>query len=104
VLAEDPGVTAVFAGNDQMALGVMKAMADAGRRIPGDVSVVGFDGLPESPFFRPGLSTVHFDFGEVGRRAVTYILDLIAGTSPPVVPPIEPRLVVRASAGSAARG
>lgn len=99
VLAEDPGVTAVFAANDQMALGVMKAMVDAGRRIPGDVSVVGFDGLPESPYFRPGLDTVHFDFAEVGRRAVRYILDLISGIDPPAAQSVEPRLMVRASVG-----
>jgi hypothetical protein len=48
--------------------------------------------------------TARHSFGEVGRRAVTYILDLMEGTSPPPVQPVEPRLMVRASAGSAALG
>lgn len=104
VLAEDPRVTAVFAGNDQMALGVIKALVDDGRRVPEDVSVVGFDGLPESPYFLPGLSTVRFDFGEVGERAVTHILGLMEGASPRPVLPVEPQLVVRSSTQSASRG
>lgn len=99
-LARDPHVTAVFAANDQMALGVTKAMADSGRAIPEEVSIVGFDGVPESAFFRPSLTTVRFDFAEVGRRAVDHILDLIHGVDP--APPLRvvPELLVRESSAT----
>ena len=68
------GATAVFAANDQMALGLVRALHDAGRRVPQDVSVVGFDDLPESSEFLPPLTTVHQDFAEVGRRLVEQVL------------------------------
>jgi len=100
-LAADPRVTAVFAANDQMALGVVKALAEAGRAVPEAVSVVGFDGVPESAFFRPGLTTVRFDFAEVGRRAVDHILDLMRGADPAPAQHIAPDLIVRESSGPA---
>ena len=67
-------VTAVFAANDQMALGLLHALAERGRRVPEDVSVVGFDDIPEAEFFRPSLTTVHQDFNEVGRRGLELLL------------------------------
>ena len=97
-LAEVPGVRAVFAGNDQMALGVMKAFADLGVRVPEDVSIIGFDGVPESEYFRPALTTVNFDFAEVGRRAVDQLLRLLDGHDPGPAPPIRPKLILRESA------
>ncbi|GAA1679339.1 LacI family DNA-binding transcriptional regulator [Microbacterium lacus] len=100
-LARDARVTAVFAANDQMALGVIKAMADAGRSVPGEVSVVGFDGVPESEFFRPSLTTVRFDFADVGRRAVDHILDLMHGIAPESPPRVLPQLIVGGSSGAA---
>lgn len=100
-MARDPRVTAVFAANDQMALGVIKAMADAGRSVPGEVSVVGFDGVPESEFFRPSLTTVRFDFADVGRRAVDHILDLMHGIAPESPPRVLPQLIVGGSSGAA---
>ncbi|WP_401000703.1 LacI family DNA-binding transcriptional regulator [Agromyces sp. GXQ0307] len=97
-LAADPRVTAVFAANDQMALGVMKALADEGVRVPGEVSVVGFDGVPESAYYRPGLTTIGFDFAEVGRRAVDQLLLRMTGQEPGPVPPVEPTFLLRESA------
>lgn len=97
LLARDPRVTAVFAANDQMALGVVKALTESGRSVPEDVSVVGFDGVPESALFRPSLTTVRFDFAEVGRRAVDHILDLMGGTDPHPAQRIAPALIVRDS-------
>ncbi len=73
-LAQDPECTAVFAANDQMALGVLRALHEAGRAVPGEVSVVGFDDLPDSPAFHPPLTTVHQDFAEMGRRCVDRLL------------------------------
>ena len=88
---------ALFAANDQMALGALRALADAGRRVPEDVAVVGFDDVEDSADYRPPLTTVRQDFDALGAAAVTSLVARIAGESPaPVV--IEPRLVVRESA------
>ncbi|PWU58565.1 LacI family transcriptional regulator [Micromonospora globispora] len=78
-LAAVPGLSAVFAGNDQMALGLLRALREAGRDVPGDVSVVGFDDIPESAYFTPPLTTVRQDFAEVGRRSLTRLLEQIDG-------------------------
>jgi DNA-binding LacI/PurR family transcriptional regulator len=95
-LATDPSVTGVFVANDHMALGVMLALHEAGRHVPGDVSVIGFDDTPESEFFIPPLTTVRQDFGEVGRRSVDLLLSLVAGEEPERIS-IAPTLVVRSS-------
>ncbi len=65
-IAARPEVTAVFAVNDQTALGVLRAAHEAGRSVPGSLSVVGFDDFPESESFWPPLTTVHQSFDEVG--------------------------------------
>ena len=73
-LGRDPSVTAIFAANDQTALGVIRGLHDAGRRVPEDVSVVGFDDTPESGYFLPPLTTIRQNFSEVGRRSVQQLL------------------------------
>ncbi|WP_225848175.1 LacI family DNA-binding transcriptional regulator [Streptomyces sp. HPF1205] len=73
-LAADPDCTAVFVANDQMALGVLRALHEYGRRVPEEVSVVGFDDIPEAASYLPPLTTVHQDFAEVGRRCVQDVL------------------------------
>ena len=73
-LADDPECTAVFVANDQMALGVLRAMNERGRRVPADVSIVGFDDIPEAGSFIPPLTTVHQDFPELGRRCLQALL------------------------------
>ncbi|NQX13749.1 LacI family DNA-binding transcriptional regulator [Microbacteriaceae bacterium VKM Ac-2855] len=99
-LATDPDLTAVFAANDQMALGLLAAFADAGLRVPDDVSVIGFDDIPEAHYFHPGLSTVRFDFEAVGRLAVDRILALMGSDDVEnvVIPPVGATLVARHSA------
>ena len=93
-------VTAVFAANDQMALGAMKALHELGRDIPADVSVVGFDDMDESRAFWPPLTTVHQNFREVGRVAMERLLAQIAdGTVPIETALIPTELVVRESSG-----
>ena len=77
-LAADPAVTAVFCGNDQMAIGVLRAMHEAGRAVPGAVSVVGFDDMPEAPYLQPPLTTVRQDFAELGRRSMHLLVTQIA--------------------------
>jgi DNA-binding LacI/PurR family transcriptional regulator len=108
----EPQTTAVVAANDQMAIGLMAALADAGRAVPGEVAVVGFDDVPEAAYVRPALTTVHQDFELVGRRAVEVLLarlsteegdpDAGAGAraTADVIPP---RLIVRASTAPARR-
>jgi DNA-binding LacI/PurR family transcriptional regulator len=70
VLAQHPDATAVFVGNDHMAIGVLRALCEAGRSVPGDFSVVGFDDIPESGYLIPPLTTVRQDFAAVGRLAI----------------------------------
>jgi DNA-binding LacI/PurR family transcriptional regulator len=99
-LAEDPAVTAVFVANDQMALGVLRALHERGREIPGEVSVVGFDDIPEAQYFMPPLTTVRQDFSEMGRSSLRLLLELMQNTGqPPQRLTIAPELVVRRSTG-----
>lgn len=76
-LAATPGVTAVFAGNDEMAVGAMLALHQAGLRVPQDVSVIGFDNIPLAEFLNPPLTTVAQDFGQVGVELVDLLLEQI---------------------------
>jgi DNA-binding LacI/PurR family transcriptional regulator len=102
--ALDPSTTAVACGNDQMALGLMHALADLGRSVPNDVSVVGFDDIPESAHSLPPLTTVHQDFEEVGRRAVSALVARLEGRGlESAVPTVAPTLVVRASTSALRR-
>lgn len=89
-------VTAVFAANDQMALGFLRACALAGVRVPDDLSLIGFDDIPEAAFLVPALTTVRQDFPEIGRRAVAALLAELRG-EPAAHPPLTPELVVRES-------
>ncbi|MEU7745005.1 LacI family DNA-binding transcriptional regulator [Nonomuraea sp. NPDC049158] len=101
VLARRPGVTAVFAANDQMALGVMRAMIQAGRRIPDDVSIVGFDDIEESAYLSPSLTTVRQDFDVLAERIVSLMIDQIeTGTAPAATAFVAPQLIVRESTGA----
>ncbi|HXR43020.1 MAG TPA: LacI family DNA-binding transcriptional regulator [Acidothermaceae bacterium] len=77
LLARMPEVKAVFVANDSMALGVLRALHEHGRPVPDDVSVVGFDDIPEAAYFTPPLTTVRQDFGEVGRRSLALLLDQV---------------------------
>jgi DNA-binding LacI/PurR family transcriptional regulator len=97
LIADDPEVTAVFAGNDSMALGLLRALHERGRRVPEDVSVVGFDDIPEAAYFWPGLTTVYQDFAELGRRALSLALSGLRGDRAASVDLIAPSLVVRGS-------
>lgn len=100
----ESGFTAVVAANDQMALGLLSGLAARGVGVPAQVSVVGFDDIPESAYLVPALTTVHVDFAAQGRRAFQRVLALIdpaaaAGTDVA----IDPTLVVRDSSGPAPR-
>ncbi|WP_392675747.1 LacI family DNA-binding transcriptional regulator [Streptomyces sp. LN785] len=97
-LAEQADCTAVFAANDQMALGLLRALHERGRKVPQDVSVIGFDDIPESGSFLPPLTTVHQDFAEVGRRCVESALRQVRqGEAERGTTLVPTRLVVRDS-------
>ena len=88
--------TAMFASNDQMALGFVHACLEMGLDVPGDISVVGFDDIPEAAHFFPPLTTVRQNFAEIGRRAVSILLSELQGDAVEHAQ-IEPELVVRRS-------
>jgi DNA-binding LacI/PurR family transcriptional regulator len=96
-VVDDPDVTAVVVANDAMALGLMRALHERGRRVPDDISVVGFDDVPEAEFYWPPLTTVSQAFSELGRRAVELTVQALTGTEPPAAELVRPELVVRAS-------
>ncbi|MFJ2608532.1 LacI family DNA-binding transcriptional regulator [Streptomyces sp. NPDC087425] len=100
-LAADGAVSAVFAANDDMAIGLIRALAEAGRRVPEDVSVVGFDDVPVAAYVTPPLTTVRQPFDAVARGGVERLVHVIERPDePPLpaqVPPVD--LVVRASTG-----
>lgn len=86
-LPMDTGVTAVFAANDQMAAGVMRALHERGLKVPGDVSVCGWDDLPESRYLVPSLTTVSMDLEAQGRQAMNELVGIIqhnTASQPPV--------------------
>ena len=76
-LAGEPGCTAVFAANDHMALGLLRAFRENGLSVPEDISLVGFDDVPEASSYAPPLTTVHQNFADVGNRCVDNVLQQI---------------------------
>ena len=98
-IADDPDVTAVFAANVSMALGVLRALHERGLDVPGDISVVGFDDVPESAYYWPGLTTVRQQFGALGRHAVDVTVRALRGEDAPSCDLVEPELITRASSG-----
>ncbi|WP_413452401.1 LacI family DNA-binding transcriptional regulator [Georgenia phoenicis] len=98
LLAQRQVPTAVFAANDHLALGLLRAFADAGLRVPEDVAVVGYDDVPGSAFYGPPLTTVRQPFDEVGVQAIETLLAVLEGATPAPVSS-RPQLVVRASSG-----
>ena len=106
LLAACPTMDAVFASNDQMALGVLHAAHSLGRRVPEDLSVIGVDDIPEGSHFWPPLTTVHQPLGDAGLLAVEGIDDAIRRiarrrSSPDSLEPrttrLQPKLIVRES-------
>lgn len=104
-LLADRAITAIFAANDQLAIGAIRALHERALQVPADVSVVGWDDHPESAFLVPSLTTVHMDLEAQGSHAMKRLL---AALKPGGSPPAEPgtagmRLVLRESSGPAPR-
>ena len=103
--------TAVFAANDAMAIGVLKALREGGLSVPDDVALVGFDDVPVAAYVTPGLTTARAPIREMGARAVEAVLDAVdqdaaGGDGQPVRPApiiLPTRVVVRTSCGGADR-
>lgn len=100
LLSSGEKFTAVFIANDSMAFGAYTALRENGIRVPDDISIVGFDDIPESMHFTPRLTTVRQDFQLLGRMAIEYVLRLI---NDPDLPPhqriLQPELIIRDSTG-----
>ncbi|WP_275777696.1 LacI family DNA-binding transcriptional regulator [Paenarthrobacter sp. Y-19] len=101
-LIDHDSVTAVFVANDQMAVGVLRALQEAGRHVPGDISVVGYDDQPEAGFFMPPLTTIKQDFEELGRKTMEEMLHQLEGKAGTRDQIVDPRLVIRATTAAPA--
>jgi LacI family transcriptional regulator len=104
LLERHPDLTAIFAFNDVMAAGVLDALRRAGRRVPGDCAVIGFDGTQLCALLQPPLSTVAIDFGELGRRATEIVACWLGEgreAALPLAGKLSTRLVVRESTAHA---
>jgi LacI family transcriptional regulator len=100
LLQRDPGMTAIFVHSDTMAIGVLSALAVAGRRVPEDVAVVSCDDMPFAEYLIPPLTSLRVPFAETGEQAVALLLRSIAGEPVPDEPVLLPvELIVRASCG-----
>lgn len=97
LLARLPEVTAVFTANDHIALGLLRALNEHGRRVPADVSIVGFDDVPEAAYFTPPLTTVRPDFHAAAVASLELLLAQIDGDTSATRRVIAPELIVRDS-------
>lgn len=99
-LVREGAPTAVFAANDQLALGLLHAFAEGGVAVPRDVSVVGFDDVAGAAHYHPPLTTVRQEFADLGRRCLDLLVAAMEGFELDPTP-IPPSLVVRSSTGPA---
>jgi DNA-binding LacI/PurR family transcriptional regulator len=96
-LAADRDVTAVLCGNDDTAMAVRRALYEAGRNVPADVSIVGFDDVPGAAYWTPALTTVRMDFAALGRACLAAIATKVTGFPHQAVELPPPSLVIRES-------
>jgi LacI family transcriptional regulator len=98
LLRKDAPFTALVVGNDQMALGALHGLREHGLSVPDDVSVIGFDDVPESAFFSPPLTTVRQDFMSLGQQSAEYLIALMEALDTDVQhKTLAPQLIVRES-------
>jgi DNA-binding LacI/PurR family transcriptional regulator len=99
MLREGIDFEAVFGGDDDTAAGVISALIQAGKRIPQDVAVVGFDDVPIARYLRPALTTVRTPIEQVGREGVRQLVRLIRGEQAEALVMLRTELVIRESCG-----
>jgi DNA-binding LacI/PurR family transcriptional regulator len=97
LLALESPPSAVFAVSDTLAIGAIKAFRRAGRRVPEDIAVVGFDNIPLAQMFEPALTTIAQPMFELGAAAARLLLECLAGAHPRSLT-LQHALVVRESA------
>ncbi|GAB3165019.1 LacI family DNA-binding transcriptional regulator [Myceligenerans halotolerans] len=100
-LASSEEVTAILCGNDELAMGLVRGMTDAGRRVPQDVSVIGFDDHPLAHLWTPSLTTVRQDFVRLGQKAFHLLRAQIDSGTTPASVRFVPDLILRSSAAPA---
>jgi LacI family transcriptional regulator len=94
-------MTAIFVHSDTMAIGVLSALASAGRRVPADMAVVSCDDMPFAEYLTPSLTSLRVPFAQTGERAMELLLSSIGGQEPPTEPVLLPvELIVRDSCAS----
>jgi len=99
MLSDGVEFDAIFAGDDDSAIGAMRALKTAGRVIPGDVAVVGFDDVPFARYLSPALTTVRAPIEEIGREAVRQLVRLMNGGQAQALTLMRTELVIRESCG-----
>ena len=98
LLTNKTNFTGLVMGNDQMAMGAIRALTEAGLRVPEDVSVVGFDDIPEAEFYVPPLTTIRQDFVALGEAGIEMLLHHVSNQNPQAEHRlIQPMLVERSS-------
>ena len=100
LMASGARFTAIIAFDDLTALGAVRALRCAGRRVPEDCSVIGFDDVPPAMLSTPGITTIRQPMEEMGRLATDFVLDTIRGTAEedvPIARMLPPQLVLRES-------
>ena len=97
IAAESKRPSAVFCSNDEMAIGLLRAFASAGLRVPDDISVAGFDDIEFAEMASPALTTIRQPRRELGQQGASALLELLGGRTPPQRIRLETELIVRAS-------
>jgi DNA-binding LacI/PurR family transcriptional regulator len=103
LLKKMPGIDGVFAANDQMSVGVLKALSEAGKRVPDDVKVIGYDDVFISSVLEPSLSTIHIQKIAMGKKAAELLIDQIENNekvpvqNPGIAAEIDTKLIIRKS-------
>ena len=100
LVARAPDLDAVFASNDQMALGALQAARHLGLEIPQDLAVVGFDDIPEASYFHPALTTIRQPIYDIGKMLSQMLIEIIKGeelAERQII--LQPELVIRESSG-----
>jgi LacI family transcriptional regulator len=100
VVARQSGITAIFAGNDLLAIGALRAAAEAGRAVPRTLSIIGFDGIELGAFTYPQLTTVGCSIRTIGEEAASILIDRIAGRANAAIDRVvTPHIIRRESTG-----
>jgi len=104
LLARNPDLTAIMAGNDRMAIGAIRYLVGRGLNVPGDISVMGMDDIPSARYTTPGLTTLHMDLFQLGASSCRILLELLDGKRESCQTSTQPHLVLRESTGPARMG